>query len=176
MDNRPSDVSRTVRTGWSLIGTIECLTPKAAQSSAVTSDRVRPWDNNCVRRMCVAKSRSPRLNQVSAPYLRSISRAPKVSPSKPHPVAGLESPERVYIMVSRSGDTRRPWNSSSSPVLTATTNSSGGRQWARPTTSLAPPTPPARASTRMEFGLTQRERGGRRVFVVFFCALCGLCV
>ena len=98
--------------------------------------------------MCRAKSRSPRLNHVSEPRRSNISRVLKVSSATPQPVSTLLNPASVYVMVSRSGETCRPWKSSSSPVLTTIASCSGGKMLARPNASFAPPTPPAKANTK----------------------------
>src|SRR5918999_1216606 len=65
----------------------------------------------------------------------------------PQPASGLAIPARVYITVSRSGQTRKPQRSKSSAVFTTTARSPGGSTASRPAASFAPPTPPASAST-----------------------------
>src|SRR5687767_3106029 len=56
-------------------------------------------------------------------------------------------PASVYVTVSRSGQTYIPRCTKSSPVLTMTVRRSGPSTAARPSTSFAPPTPPASTRT-----------------------------
>ena len=66
-------------------------------------------------------SRSPSPNQVgSTPYAASSSLAFQVSAVRPHPRSGSMPPPRVYITVSRSGQTLSPWTQMSSAVLAIT--------------------------------------------------------
>src|SRR3712207_4683067 len=74
-------------------------------------------------------------------------RAANDSSSTPQPVSWLEMPARVYITVSRSGQTRKPQRSKSSAVFTTTARSPDGSTASRPAASFAPPIPPASAST-----------------------------
>src|SRR5450759_565265 len=74
--------------------------------------------------MWVAKSRSPRVNQAGpTPYAASSSRMVKVSTARPQPWLSSMPPPRVYITVSRSGQTRSPNNVMSSAVLPITVTS-----------------------------------------------------
>src|SRR6185436_12270947 len=58
--------------------------------------------------------------------------------------------------MSRSGHTRRPHTSASSPVLMTAASSDWPATWASPSSSLAPPVPPERAR------ITGGGRAGRR--------------
>src|SRR6266511_1553974 len=73
--------------------------------------------------------------------------AANVSPASPQPVSGFSAPASVYVTVSRSGQTRSPWNQSSSPVFTTTVMSSGATTWTSPRRNRAAPTPPASAAS-----------------------------
>ena len=69
-------------------------------------------------------SRSPRPNHVgSTPYASSSVRALHVSSRRPHPRSTSMPSPRVYITVSRSGQTLRPWIHQSSAVLATTVTS-----------------------------------------------------
>src|SRR5829696_4751235 len=82
---------------------------------------------------------------------------------------------RVYMTVSRSGQTLRPWIHQSSAVLATTVTSVSAeppgtepdlRPWSRPWTNLAPPTPPDRTVIRLSvvaddgIGTACRKRNG----------------
>src|SRR5207247_2544046 len=58
------------------------------------------------------------------------------------------TPASAYITESRSGETRSPHTSASSPVLTTTVSAEASSAAARPRSSLAAPVPPASAATR----------------------------
>src|SRR5919201_6731496 len=108
--------------------------------------------------MCVARSRSPRLNHASSlPSARSASVARNVSPSRPQPRSRSARPASQYVTESMSGETWRPWRVMSSPVLTTTATSPGGTARTRPRRNLPAPTPPASATT-----FTARERSSLR--------------
>src|SRR5688500_2038730 len=104
-------------------------------------------------------SRSPRQNHVgSTRYDSSSVRALHVSSLRPHPRSTSMPSPRVYITVSRSGQTLSPWIHQSSAVLATTVTSVSAdppgtrpvrRPWRRPWTNLAPPTPPERTVTRL---------------------------
>src|ERR1041385_9205610 len=70
-----------------------------------------------------------------------------VSPATPQPFSLFTKPDRVYIIVSKSGQILSPYNHVSSPVFTITVRSSGGKTCAKPNASLAPPTPPTNTTT-----------------------------
>ena len=71
----------------------------------------------------------------------------QVSPARPQPRSSSNRPASMYMTASWSGMTSRPCRSVSSPVLTMTVRSPGGRTAWRPWASFAPPVPPARATT-----------------------------
>ena len=72
-------------------------------------------------------SRSPRPNQAgSTPYAASSSLTTQVSSSRPQPRSAEMPPPRVYITVSRSGQTRRPNRVMSSAVFPITVISASG--------------------------------------------------
>src|SRR6266446_46207 len=144
-----SDVRILVRTGSSLIGRTSDATPWRRASSAVTADSGWPAFRRSVRTRCVARSRSPRLNHVSAPRAPTASRQLKVSSRSPQPRATSRRPASAYVTLSRSGETCSPQILASSPVLTTMVRSEGGTRSASPRMSLAAPVPPARAVTRM---------------------------
>ena len=92
-------------------------------------------------------SRSPSPNQVgSTPYAASSSLACQVSAVRPQPRSGSMPSPRVYITVSRSGQTLSPCTQMSSAVLaiTVTRVSAPVRSTSRsrPCRKRAPPTPP----------------------------------
>src|SRR5690348_7458075 len=58
-------------------------------------------------------------------------------------------PPRVYMTVSRSGQTRRPNSVMSSPVFPMTVISAAGAAWRRPRRKRAAPTPPASTVMRI---------------------------
>src|SRR6476469_184934 len=68
------------------------------------------------------------------------------SSARPHPCSGCSAPASVYVTVSRSGETARPWKRSSSAVLTTTVTSAGSTTRTRPRRKRAAPTPPASAT------------------------------
>ena len=69
-------------------------------------------------------SRSPRPNHVgSTPYASSSSLALQVSSLRPQPRSRSMPSPRVYITVSRSGQTLSPWIHRSSAVLAMTVTS-----------------------------------------------------
>src|SRR3989442_4527868 len=70
----------------------------------------------------------------------------QLSPARLQPNSGFSSPASVYMTVSWSAHTRRPWRSVSSAVFTTTVRRSPRIAW-RPSASFAPPTPPASATT-----------------------------
>src|SRR3954451_7833717 len=65
----------------------------------------------------------------------------------PQPHSRFSRPASVYITVSWSGEISRPWCSRSSAVLTTIARSGPRIAW-RPWARRAPPTPPARRTTR----------------------------
>ena len=72
-------------------------------------------------------SRSPRPNQVgSTPYAASSSLALHVSSRRPQPRSGSMPSPRVYITVSRSGQTFSPCTHRSSAVLATTVTPASG--------------------------------------------------
>ena len=73
----------------------------------------------------------------------------KVSSVRPQPCSSLMPPPRVYITVSRSGQTFSPNRWMSSPVLPMTVMSASGAACLRPRRNRAPPIPPARTTMRM---------------------------
>src|SRR5215469_3704383 len=110
--------------------------------------------------MCVAMSRSPRPNQSGpAPYAASSPSTAWLSPARPQPCSSLIPPPRVYMTVSRSGQTCRPNGVKSSPVLPITVTSASGTVARRPRRNLAAPTPPARTVMRMHRVLQLRRPG-----------------
>src|ERR1700722_12833648 len=68
-------------------------------------------------------------------------------------------PPRVYITVSRSGHTRRPYRVISSPVLPMTVISASGAAALRPRRNRAAPTPPASTVMRMADSLAGPAAG-----------------
>src|SRR5204862_2199744 len=151
-ESQPSGVRTRVRTGSLLIGRMRVATPRRRASSAVTAVSVAPARRARVRKTCVARSRSPRLNHVSAPRSPIASRQRNVSPARPQPRAASSRPASAYITVSRSGETWRPQISASSPVLPITVSELRGTAPARPRRSFAAPVPPAIAVRRMSRG------------------------
>src|SRR5947209_7627787 len=71
-------------------------------------------------------------------------------------------PPRVYITVSRSGQTRRPCRVMSSPVFTMAVISASGSTCRSPRRKRAPPIPPASATIRMR-PVNQPHPSGVRV-------------
>ncbi len=111
-------------------------------------------------------SLSPSPNHVgSTPYAASSSLTVKVSPSRPQPRSSLMPPPRVYMTVSRSGQTRRPWTQMSSPVLTMTVISAGAASCSTrcrsPRRNRLPPMPPARTVMRIRSSCQTRSAPGR---------------
>ena len=85
---RRSITSMRVVTASSVIGTTDIVRPNsvAHSSRGGLARGVRPSWRSCVRNTCVARSRSPRLNQASTrPDARIASIAWNVSPARPHP-------------------------------------------------------------------------------------------
>ena len=85
---RPRDRRRSVsrvRTGSSDMGRRRTDTPRAGVISDVTSDNEAPSDRRWVRYRWVARSWSPRRNQVSPPRRSRLSMTPQVSPARPQP-------------------------------------------------------------------------------------------
>src|ERR1700733_6129527 len=72
-----------------------------------------------------------------------------VSSARPQPCCSLMPPPRVYMTVSRSGQTRRPNSVMSSPVLPTTVISASGAASFRPGRKRAAPTPPASTVIRI---------------------------
>ena len=97
-----------------------CAPRRRASAAAAARCRsgARRARSRAVRATCVARSRSPSRNHVSSPYRASWSAAFQVSPSMPQPSSRFAIPASVYRTVSWSGQTRSPWRSRSSPVLT----------------------------------------------------------
>src|SRR5262249_32265610 len=127
-------------------------------SSRVTSASGAPSPSRCVLRMCVARSRSPRLNQLAPPYRLSHFKHSNESSFIPHPRSGSTRPQSVYITVSMSGHTRKPCRMMSSPVLAMTVSCDGSITDPSPSSSLDAPIPPARAVT---------FKGPAHLFVLF---------
>src|SRR5439155_254710 len=88
-------------------------------------------------------------NHVSAPWIAIVARQLNVSPANPQPRSTSSMPASAYMTVSRSGETRSPQTSVSSPVLPMTVRSRCGMHVARPRMSLAAPVPPASVTTPM---------------------------
>src|SRR5438552_2705669 len=128
---------------------MQAATPRFPASRAVTVASDWPSSSARVRVRCVARSRSPRLNHVSAPWVAIAARQLNVSPASPQPRSTSSMPASAYMTVSRSGETRSPQTSVSSPVLPMTVRSRCGMHVARPRMSLAAPVPPASVRTRM---------------------------
>ena len=155
-------VATMVRTGSSDIGTMAGFTPRrAADRASPTTGSRRHAGGGCAR----CASRGPcrrgetRSRRRAAP---SASITVQLSPCRPQPVSGLATPASVYITVSRSGEMLKPRCSKSSAVLTATVSASDGRTFARPSASLAPPTPPASARILPDMAGAYSASGGMR--------------
>ena len=104
--------------------TVEASCGTAPRSPATSG---KPASSIWVRTRWVAMSRSPRPNHVgSTPYSASSLLAFQVSSRRPHPRSGSMPSPRVYITVSRSGQTLRPWIHQSSAVLATTVTSASG--------------------------------------------------
>ena len=145
------------------MGSTRAATPCRAQILAVVSESVAPRASRSVRKMFVPRSRSPRLNQLSAaPSSRSSSFVRNDSPSRPQPRSRSATPESQYVTESRSGDTCRPCIRTSSPVLTTTVTSAGGTARTSPRRNFPAPTPPASAATFMDPQSSRVARDGRR--------------
>src|SRR3954469_24104859 len=78
-------------------------------------------------------------------------------------------PAKLYSTVSISGQMVKPQCSKSSPVFTITESAPRGSTSCRPAASLAPPTPPANATTRGPFmlRLPPHNLAGQRGAVLF---------
>ena len=122
-------------------------TPSRAQRWRVTWVSVSPLASRRVRSRCVARSRSPRRNQVSAPRASSPAMQDQVSSRQPQPVSSLTTPASVYMSVSRSGEIARPRCVKSSPVFAMIVSCSGLR---------------ARGTGRARTWRRRRRRTGRR--------------
>ena len=119
--------SSRVSTGCSLIGRIVDTMSNRAATRAVTSDNPSPSARDRVRNRWVARSRSPSPNHAaSGSKARSSSVARNVSSRRPHPRSRSNASPSQYVTESRSGHTRRPWTSRSSPVFTTAVTSAGG--------------------------------------------------
>ncbi len=145
-----SSTATCVSTRSSVIGM--SFTPgfQRSHSASVTALSGYPAAIIWVRTMWVAKSRSPSPNHSGpTPYAASSSLRWKVSSARPQPCSSLMPPPRVYITVSRSGQTFSPKRWMSSPVLPMTVMSASGAARFRPRRNRAPPMPPARTTMRM---------------------------
>jgi hypothetical protein len=152
-----SSISTCVSTRSSLMGSSRTPSSGNSQRShsrAVTSVSVNPWPSSRVRTTWVARSRSPRVNQSGpSPYAANSSATVNRSSARPQPCPSWIPPPRVYMTVSRSGQTRSPCRVMSSAVFPTTVSSASmpaeRTWWRRPRRNRAPPTPPASAVMRM---------------------------
>lgn len=144
-----------VSTRSSVIGMSRTPGFHRSHSASVTALSGYPALIICVRTMWVAKSRSPSPNHSGpTPYAASSSLRWKVSSALPQPCSSLMPSPRVYITVSRSGQTFSPKRWMSSPVLPMTVMSASGTARFRPRRNRAPPMPPARTTMRMGASLS----------------------
>ena len=155
-----SSMSTCVCTGSSDIGSSRTPGCHLRQSSSVAADSGRPAASIWVRAMCVARSLSPRANQSEpAPYAASSRCTVKDSAARPQPCSSLMPPPSVYMTVSRSGHTCRPYRMISSPVLPMTVISASRAAAFRPRRNRAAPTPPASTVMRMADSLAGSAAG-----------------
>src|SRR4051794_8757396 len=159
---RPSASVTCVSTRSSVAGSSRTPGCHRSHNRAVTSDSVIPSASHWVRSRWVARSRSPRPNHVgSAPYVASSSRTRKLSSARPQPRSAEMPSPRVYITVSRSGQTRSPNIVMSSPLLPTTVMSWPSAR--RPSRKREPPMPPANTVTRTpRIVAARRTKAGMR--------------
>ena len=74
-----------VRKGASLIGATAWAMPSAPASRAVISESDSPLRNRWLRAMCMARSRSPSMNQPSSPSAFNCASACQLSSATPQP-------------------------------------------------------------------------------------------
>ena len=136
--------------------------PNRVAIRAVTPDSDMPSASDRVRNRCVARSRSPSPNHAaSGSKVRSSSVARKDSSRRPHPRPRSNASPSQYVTESRSGHTRSPCTSMSSPVFTTAVRSASGAARTRPRRNfLHRHLPRARRSSRAQSVVASR-RGGR---------------